>query len=686
MLTLFSCNQKYDTRPGNTAAFKRLAVFVDTLFATNRNAEGIRYLDSSFRDINNPTVLDKYKLYGFHYFHYQKHLGDSKKATLYADKMLAIANQNPKNPEYPAMFVDANFAKGDASFALQRYDEAYQHLYEGYVVGRNKLNKTILSDYTYRMGMITYKMGSYKLAKDFFKKSYDFLVINPKAFVSFYHAQEILDNIALSYKHLNQIDSSIHYFDKSLQFINQNAKFHTDRFNMVIRARGVVYGNKADAYLIQGDDTKAIDLLKKSIKINLQKDYDNSDALYSEVKLARIYDKQKRDDELFALLSAINEQQKIINSPEVEADWNSLMSRYHQRKGDLRKSLAHLQNYNTVRDSNISQLTRLKESDIAKQIENFEKQQQIDQLSGDNKTQVILLCVAGVVGVMTFVILFLIFRNWRRSKKDVETVNLLNQKINEKNGELETALNDVNNSSQEKDRILRTVAHDLRNPLGGIASLTSLMSADDLNEEQREMINLIKQTSYNSLELINEILEATNTGTIEINPEVVQINSLVNNSVELLRFKALEKGQKIFFEPLTDSLELIISREKIWRVISNLISNAIKFSPTGAPIVVKAVKDLNQVVISVQDNGIGIPEKMKDQIFNMFTAAQRPGTAGEKSFGLGLSICRQIMEKSGGKIWFQGRPQGTTFFISLPITDENSVTANLLEQVSVPQA
>ena len=98
-----------------------------------------------------------------------------------------------------------------------------------------------------------------------------------------------------------------------------------------------------------------------------------------------------------------------------------------------------------------------------------------------------------------------------------------------------------------------------------------------------------------------------------------------------------------------------------------MISNAIKFSPSGASIVVSIFEDDDQVVISVEDNGIGIPEKLRAQVFNMFTTAQRPGTAGEKSFGLGLSICQQIIENHHGKIWFESKVNtGTTFHISLP--------------------
>jgi two-component system sensor histidine kinase VicK len=286
----------------------------------------------------------------------------------------------------------------------------------------------------------------------------------------------------------------------------------------------------------------------------------------------------------------------------------------------------------------------------------------------EQKVEIIYLYIAVFIGFLALIIVILIYRNWKRSKEDIETVKVLYRQINHQNGVLEKALAELKESSHEKDRILRTVAHDLRNPIGGIASLTALMVDDDYTEDQKELINLVRETSVNSLELINEILEATNLSVIELNLAPAEISGLVSNSVELLRFKASEKGQQITLQTPSLPLELLISREKIWRVISNLISNAIKFSPQGGLINVNVKKIDNQVVVSVKDNGIGIPDDMKDQVFNMFTAAQRPGTSGEKSFGLGLSICRQIMEMHNGKIWFESQVnEGTTFYISLPI-------------------
>ncbi len=111
-----------------------------------------------------------------------------------------------------------------------------------------------------------------------------------------------------------------------------------------------------------------------------------------------------------------------------------------------------------------------------------------------------------------------------------------------------------------------------------------------------------------------------------------------------------------------------VNREKLWRVVSNLIANAIKFSPTGAIIRVSLQEETDHVRITVEDHGIGIPQEIGSKIFDMFTEAKRVGTGGEESFGLGLAIAKQIVDAHGGKIWFDSKPgNGTTFFVELPL-------------------
>ena len=669
---IISCNKKNVEANEYSDAFKPVFANTSHYFDFGQPARGMYYLDSAFVHIKNPNLNDKFRYFGFHYVYQQKTKGNYKLALAFADSMLTTAQQSVSKQQYVSNFAEANYAKGDTYFSLNQYNDSYQCYFQGYLIAKNYLNKVSLSDYTYRMGMIMYRQAHYKQAAQYFKDSYAQSLSIPDNgkddFPTFYRRQELLDNIAISYRHNGNLDSAVFYFDKALAFVNSNNDRFKNRADMLDMARGVIYGNKAEALIMSKQYDKAKGLLRKSIAINLKKGGDNRDAQSSEIKLSQIYYNQHKRDSLYKQLLSLRKQLDILSNPDAEIDWNRLMGAYYLEKKDAVKALTYIQHYNVFKDSAIKRLSTLKESDVNQQLANFEKQYEIENLSNNNKLQKIYLSVAIISALMAIAIIFLVWRNWSRSKLDVITVKNLNKEINSQKKDLEKALEEIKNSSREKDRILRTVAHDLRNPLGGIASLTSIMVEETgYDTDLQYQLKIIKDTSSDTLGLINEIVEATNTTSTDLIKQLVEVNSLLNNSIELLRFKASEKHQEIVLDPLSSIEQLYINREMIWRVISNLISNAIKFSPVGETIQLKCVSESNNVQISVTDHGIGIPDEMKDKVFNMFTDAKRAGTIGEKSFGLGLSICKQIIEKHHGKIWFESKAgKGTTFYIRLP--------------------
>ncbi|WP_426588357.1 tetratricopeptide repeat-containing sensor histidine kinase [Mucilaginibacter sp. R-33] len=629
--------------------------------------KGIQYLDSAYRTIKYPFVSDKFRFYAFHFLYNLKGLHDPKKAILYADTMCAVATESVTPDQHIKLTAEADFATGDAYSALVRYDQAYRYFYKGYSIGKNAIDDAILAEYTYRMGMIMFKQGHFREAANYFKISYRQSYAYTDDFKAFYQRQELLDNIGESYKNSGDIDSSIFYLNKALVYINENSSRFAERANLLEVARGVVYGNQGDLALLTHNYNQAHELLKKSIAINLKQGYDNRDAELTEIKLARLYLITNKPNDLFELLKNLRTQLDTIKNDDAETNWNGLMSTYYLQKKDYQNSLLYLKNYSSLKDSATKRTSSLKRTDINQQQANFDKENQIEDLKSHNKLQLIYIYLAVLFSVMAVIIIFLVFRNLKRSKRDIVAIKTLNDQIKLQKTELENTLEEVNRGSREKDRILRAVAHDLRNPLGGIASLSASMVDDACDEEQTDLINLIKETSYNSLELINEILEAANTANMTFNKEWVEINSLINKSVDLLRFKAAEKDQDIMLSLLDAPTEILINREKIWRVISNLISNAIKFSPKGAVIYVIVNQKHQGVEICVKDYGIGIPDKLQQQVFNMFTEAKRPGTDGEKSFGLGLSICRQIVEKHSGRIWLKSESNnGSSFYVYLP--------------------
>ena len=111
-----------------------------------------------------------------------------------------------------------------------------------------------------------------------------------------------------------------------------------------------------------------------------------------------------------------------------------------------------------------------------------------------------------------------------------------------------------------------------------------------------------------------------------------------------------------------------INTDKFTRVIDNILTNALKFTPLGGKININISKSNTIALLKIEDNGIGIPLHLQALIFDKFTTAGRRGTSGEKSLGLGMSICKKIVALHQGKIWFESKDNtGTTFFIELPL-------------------
>lgn len=290
------------------------------------------------------------------------------------------------------------------------------------------------------------------------------------------------------------------------------------------------------------------------------------------------------------------------------------------------------------------------------------KDQQVKSLVVRSKYQAALLLLAALACLLAIIVIIVIRQNLKRTKR-------INELITTQNADMQKALTALEQSQEENTRIMKIVAHDLRSPMAATISITSmLLENDNLLPEDKEMLELMKTSSLHSLEMISDLLNMNTTAT-GLKKEPVEVHTLLRYCVDLLKFKANDKKQEITLK--TQEIVAKVNREKIWRVISNLIVNAIKFSPEGSLIRVEMHQEQEAVLIAIKDNGIGIPENLKDKIFQMFTDARRTGTSGEQSFGLGLAISRQIVEAHGGQIWFESNLNGgTVFYIKLPISQD----------------
>ncbi|MES2874305.1 MAG: HAMP domain-containing sensor histidine kinase [Bacteroidota bacterium] len=245
--------------------------------------------------------------------------------------------------------------------------------------------------------------------------------------------------------------------------------------------------------------------------------------------------------------------------------------------------------------------------------------------------------------------------------QDITDAKNIEMELQEANKKLETI-------NQEKDRMMKVLAHDLKSPIEGICVLTSIMLEDMKHPPATsEMLQLIHDSCSYSTAMIRDLIEATlNNHPETIQKKRVDLQLLVKQCVKLLNFKAEEKCQKLCLKE-EEKIIAFADPEKISRVMYNLISNAIKFSPPGATVGIEVSEHKKIVRLSVKDQGIGIPEVLKNKIFDMFSEAKRFGTANETPFGLGLSICKKIVESHDGKIWFDSSEgEGSHFHVDLP--------------------
>jgi len=246
-----------------------------------------------------------------------------------------------------------------------------------------------------------------------------------------------------------------------------------------------------------------------------------------------------------------------------------------------------------------------------------------------------------------------------------------------KNLELYTNLEKANRQNERKTQILGMAAHDLRNPLGviqGYGQILELKISEILTTKQRDYLNGIQTASKFTLRLVNDLLDVAKieSGNLELERELTDLVPVITQGILFNRPLADSKQIELVFDYDENIPQIMVDTSKIQQVLNNLISNPIKYSNSHTTINVCLTKHENDIVISVKDEGLGIPENERDKLFQAFSKTTVKATGGEKSTGLGLLICRQIVEAHSGKIWVESQvDMGSTFYVSLPINSYN---------------
>lgn len=234
--------------------------------------------------------------------------------------------------------------------------------------------------------------------------------------------------------------------------------------------------------------------------------------------------------------------------------------------------------------------------------------------------------------------------------------------------EIEKKNQRIQEISQAKSEILGVVAHDLRSPFNNIEMIISLLQKQNSTPEQEQKyLDLILTSCQSSRDTINELLYvAREDDQQDIPLEKLDLCALLQHVHQEWQAH-LQGTRSLQLQHPPEPLYAHLNKERFFRVMNNLVSNAVKFTPANGSITLRVGQKNRTLHLEVSDNGIGIPEKLKPHLFDRFSKARRRGLKGEKSTGLGLNICRQLVERHGGSLEVDSEEKkGTTFRVTLP--------------------
>jgi len=670
-VSFFSCNS------GNVPDDHKLqlAQIADnaTALADKRGAAAaIGYFNHGYARIENPGVYAQWKRLNFigaMYVKFGQINNDSQYLKLgltYADSMISTLRPNHPEKRYLKEYGSSFFVKGDALFGLNRYDEAFRCYYIGKQLVAGISTPCCRVYFNNRLALIDYRQHKFQEAAGLFQSSYRDELSCKTDFDAFCITQGAMDNAGLSYEQLHKYDSARTCFMTTLGFIERNEQKFPTQNRFIQDARGVTYGYLGMISQDAGRNNEAEGWFKKSIALNSYGGNERKNTQLIQLKLARIYLDEKRNSAADSLIKTIRLSLDTLPNQAGELGWQQLKWNYLFDINQAKNSTPYLLRYIRLKDSFNFAEKQIAIADAGNSFRQLKEDDQLTLLKKEDELHFLYTVLISIFSGLCIIIAFLVWRSWRRAKNNNLILRSLNKRVQERNERLQKAMTALEESQEENTKMMQIVAHDLRNPIGGITSVASMMLDEPgRNDEDRMFLELIKTSGQNSLELVSDLLQV-HSRVEELKKEPLELSEMLSYCAELLRFKADAKSQRIDLD-LTPTI-IAANREKLWRVISNLVANAIKFSPSGATILVKLEQRPESALISVKDDGIGIPDEMKDKIFDMFTKAKRPGTAGEQPFGLGLAISRQIIEAHGGKIWFESKAgQGTTFFVELPV-------------------
>ncbi len=534
-----------------------------------------------------------------------------------------------------------------------------------------------------------------------------------------------MKNYSNALAYFNQLDSSYFYqLTKKQRFMlsmNKGNVYATQRnyseaeafFNKAYneiqtidspREHATITYNLGALYYRQKRYKQAEEYITKSLEANIK--------LGDQLQIERCYrvlgainldqDNYKQAEAYF--LQALGIARKAQNSKSVLGNYKNLYLNYwhmgyQERSVDhMEKALQYFEKWAHLNDSIYQLETAEKILELEKQYETEKKNNQITLLEKENqlkedqiyiqRTQrnYLIVFTILVVGILAVFIYFYYYY-----KKVNRLLQLQGQRILSQRNKISTQNEKLQKSIHTQNKLFSIIAHDLRSPLVSISNVSKLIGfylADNRMDDLKQVTRMMDQKNDQVLELTDNLLSWAKSQTAGLKPfyESVSIREIIEECFDL--YISIAESKEIHLScPTEEDQQLWGDRNMVKTICRNLINNAIKFTPREGSIQVEFRQIENEVTVCVKDSGIGVPKDKQHILFSINRDKVTPGTEGEKSSGLGLTVCQEFVHAMGGTIWVESNlKQGSTFCFKLPSANscENTSKQERKTQTLIP--
>lgn len=598
-------------------------------------------LSSAKEDTLKINTLDR--LSSLHYYI------DSEKSLRYSKATLSLS----KKINYKEGIANSYVNFGVYYWLKADFPTALNYFYKALHIFENLDIKKGISRTNNGLGTIYVEFKNYNLALSCYNKalkaSRD---VNDRKSIATY-----MNNIGDVYLRMKEYPKALTYFDKA---IKMNVFEKTDYES------GLNYTNIGITLNFLKQYEKSIEATSTSIAI-----YKNDSSLfnaYNKLELGKSYyflaldikNEIQSRQLLQKSLDYTNEALVIFNRDESLIDIKDAylyLSKICKAQKKYDQSLDYFEKSSNLNDSIFSNdnKTQIEFIKSQREIDLRDKKIEIQNLKIKNEARKVYLLYTVTAAVLILLALFFwLYLSKRKTNSQLYEKNKIISSIN-----------------KQKDKFFSIIAHDLRGPFNGYLGLTELL-AEDIDDMEKEEIQFAAVNMRSSANNLNRLLEnllewsRMEQGLIPFDPKENQLLPVVSECVTTLIDAANNKEIKI--QTLIDEKTTVFADNHILQaVIRNIFSNAVKFTPKGGTIIIQGKEDDKNTTIAIKDSGIGMNSKMLDNLFQLDMKTNRNGTDDEPSTGLGLILCKEFVEKHGGKIWVESEENiGSAFYCSFP--------------------